>query len=497
VHPDTGDGAENFFSLVLKRRFERALLGGEGKIENIVLWGAGTIGQSVTAVWSGPRFTHIVSGYRKELAKDLGGKKVLSPSIINSLAPQETAILLGMSGPFQVDVIQRLRKWGFALPQHQIDGRAFSPGVGNKFVLPVATGGSPAECLRALEELGFDYRVLRGTERLSGNQDGDVDVIVQGSASEEIFNLDVWDKSGQSKVEVDFFVWAPEKLNSAQILPLKLWNSLFEDFEMVHGVKVATASKRIDAVIYHLLFDKHSLEVGFETDGKPSRNGPWVKSRLRQEIAQHLPAESAHIVDSMVLMHEYLASKGYLPELDIVRRIENERIRQAGQASFLSGLSEGRRVNSNKELIVFIIRGDIFYEQTVDQIAQSLSEKGLTLIHTQRISSANASNATQGIRGGVWAESNASRQSGVPSGFMVFVDHKPKGATSKQKIEHPYLSNEIYGGKSAVRAELARVTEFPDGLFFHTPDDEREAFDYLRIIAPEWVDDFRMKLDET
>ena len=67
--------------------------------------------------------------------------------------------------------------------------------------------------------------------------------------------------------------------------------------------------------------------------------------------------------------------------------------------------------------------------------------------------------------------------------MISFIDTNPKSNFRDTTEEYPYRTSKIYDLKSEIRSELTKLSDHKDTInFFHSPDDELEAYEYLDIL---------------
>ena len=99
--------------------------------------------------------------------------------------------------------------------------------------------------------------------------------------------------------------------------------------------------------------------------------------------------------------------------------------------------------------------------------------------------------ATSAMRSGNWSLEDGNDLSGGPAALISFIDRNPKDITNGIEMEiYPYRGNEIYQGKNIIREELNKKVPLKKNLnFIHSPDDEREALEYISILPREHLED--------
>jgi hypothetical protein len=181
-----------------------------------------------------------------------------------------------------------------------------------------------------------------------------------------------------------------------------------------------------------------------------------------------------------------LISNSFFMPLDRARQLERQCYQFGHNTTSTKLLLEGKRMNSDVELIVFIIRKVSIQNNLINYIKSFFEEKGLVFIDTVIFNSKVSTRMTLGARGGNWNATEIDRLSGGPVGLIAFLDPFPsKIFFNGYGVNlHYYRSNIMYNYKDELRKILSNKVKSVTTLnFLHSPDDEQESLDYLDIIS--------------
>ena len=94
------------------------------------------------------------------------------------------------------------------------------------------------------------------------------------------------------------------------------------------------------------------------------------------------------------------------------------------------------------------------------------------------------------MRSGNWSIEDENDLSGGPAALISFIDRNPKDISNNIEMQiYPYRGNEIYQSKNVIREGLNKKVSSKKNLnFIHSPDDEREALEYISILPKDHLE---------
>jgi hypothetical protein len=216
-------------------------------------------------------------------------------------------------------------------------------------------------------------------------------------------------------------------------------------------------------------------------------NTVFERCKLEQK-SKVFPGTFGDSGQSVAAQIEFLSKNLMSIPLDRARQMERQFAQLGYDASSLRMTLLPRRMFEDKELIVFVLREAVLRYDLLNEIKNFYEQKGLIWISTNMFQSENRSKIETLIRSGNWSSTEIDRLSGGPVGLICFADINIE-ENALSKLDDPsqtYIGNKCYRTKAALRKTLSRSIGLSLTLnFVHSPDDEREALQYLDLIGSE------------
>ena len=472
----------------VEEKLERALSGSERseKSTKIFVWGTGLTAQDLLSQWSGPKICGILDNDPSKWGTELFGITVRSIEELKNLEPESVAFILAISLPFQEEVVLQLELAGFNLAKHRIDGRVVSPVLAPRLALPLRAGVAPREAFERMNLSGIRYCLLRPQKNLLELEAADFDILLHEQDLERLVVLDLFDLTAETRIyEFDLFITSFFREDVAPTFPRDMEASMLADaFPDSANVKRLSPLSQLEALVFHTIFYKPQSAYIDSGDCEPSPKTTSVS--LINEYAKLAGIGRLHRPEEL---WGFLYARGLIPPLDFARKLE-QNANHLGPTSWLrrNPLKAGR-FSPNQEILLFVVRSEV-ESHDIPLLVSIIESLGVKLIVSRALSSEDATFLKSRTRGGVWAESERSRKSGLPIHLLAFLDNEPSDPEPSHLVEHPYLGNRIYGMKQHIRREFAKARGLDihiPPLLFHSPDDEREAFEYASLLGGDFV----------
>jgi hypothetical protein len=339
--------------------------------------------------------------------------------------------------------------------------------------------------LEQLQAAGLRYAALRWFESLPELPAGeDLDLLVDDADLAAVRGLlddgpgtqavDLYSASGAPGADFRQIAYYPPFL-AEQIL----------DRAVVHRsrCRVPSPHDHFLSLAYHALYHK-----GWAS-GLPSRDSAR-RSRVRpehdytailQEMARRLDIRVSITLDDL---HDYLDTAGWQPPRDTLIKLS----RHNRWLRALVGRSAMRP--DDARLGVFLLRREALARGGVQRAVEQIQLHGFQIVETLSLKPQQVERATRNIRGGTWTAGPWQHSGGPPAAAIVVYDAHPIPPTWRQRRRFPLVANARFLTKDQIR------DVFNEGLpksehcnVIHSSDTDHEAIDYLRIIAPDKVDD--------
>jgi len=444
---------------------------------HIVVWGSGAVARDLLESWAGLPRPRVCDSNATRWGSSVGGFTVESPTLLSELDPEQTLVILAMSVPFQNEVASVLSHRGFNHARHRLDGRIISPVREPRLVVEVREDVGATDAFRIMSEAGIKY-VLLHPPKLDRVPPSDYDILLDERDLARFFGLQIHcsASSDTASAEFDFYLTSRERLDAKSVMPPHLTNALFADARKDReGCMRLSGASQFAALAFRTLFSKAEEEY---SDRQPSSSE--VVGQLESE--SFLPEDLPKFHPSK--LWNYLEARDFLPPLDVCRKLSQSLQLASQKPSWLEQKLSPSRLFRSKELIVFVIRSGANHKIVAHEILNFFDVPENHVLVNRPLTSEEIDRAVAMIRGGVWRESPASSDAGLPARLLCWIDHDPKPPRVEAGSEHPFLGNDIYARKQILRKHLSSEVFGDDspGLYFHCPDDEREALDYAEVI---------------
>ncbi len=124
-----------------------------------------------------------------------------------------------------------------------------------------------------------------------------------------------------------------------------------------------------------------------------------------------------------------------------------------------------------------------------------IAEHGFQIVETIAIDGPRSETVARSLRGGNWGAGPWAKSGGEPVAAIVAFDPAPIRPSRRERKRFPWLANARLLKKDAIRdAFNANRSASEHCNVIHSSDNGREARDYLRIVAPERVDEIVARL---
>lgn len=472
----------------VQERLERALSSGERfeKATKIFVWGTGLTAQDLLSQWSGPDICGIFDNDPSKWGTELLGITVRTIEELKNLEPESVAFILAISLPFQEEVVLQLKRAGFNLEKHRIDGRVVSPVLAPRLALPLRAGVTPLEAFQRMSVSGIRYCLLWPRKDLFELEAADFDVLLHEQDLERLVGLNLFDLTAPTRIyEFDFFITSFFREDVAPTFPRHMEASMLANaFPDSADVKTLSPLSQLEALVFRTIF--HKPQSAYIESGNRELSPKTTLFFRINEYAKLAGIGKFHRPEEL---WGFLYARGLIPPLDFARKLE-QNANHLGPMSWLRrNPLKARRFAPNQEILLFVVRSEV-ESHDIPLLVSIFESLGPKLIASRALSSEEATFLKSRTRGGVWAESERSRKAGLPIHLLVFLDSEPSDPEPSHLVEHPYLGNRIYGMKQHIRREFAKArgldVDIPP-LLFHSPDDEREAFEYASLLGGDFV----------
>ena len=352
--------------------------------------------------------------------------------------------------------------------------------------------GRPLEFLKALNEAGICYVVLRWFEDIPRTPEAeramrqDVDLLVDSFAIEGVCRVaarfpgdvkfDFYSQTGRSGTAFKKYPYYPPVLAN-EILAHRRFH---ED-----GFFVPSPQGHFKSLAYHLVYHKgiaSGIPTGCEvvTDPSPARDYLRAMETLATECSIPLPAPI-----TLLALHEYLKSEQWSMPHDLMVRWPQ----QHAWMHWLIRYEEEIVAQGAKDfpgLTVFLLRSDALEPAMMVKAEERLRTK-FKILKTEVLSPAQVQRVMRSVRGGNWIEHKKTTLV-EPRLALMCEDRQPRimAADHPLRRKYPLVKNENVFLKNDVRAELnAMFPITPKRIAIHGSDNEIEAQHFLKAIYGE------------
>jgi len=351
----------------------------------------------------------------------------------------------------------------------------------------------PSGLAERLKETGLRYAVLRWFESLPEIAPGeDLDVLV---ADDDVDALRALLESEPGVQPVDLYSASGldhSDFQGAAYYPPSLATGLL-DRAVVHasGFLTPAPGDHLRSLAYHAVYHKgpgsgFPSELLGRTEKDPEHDYPAELARLTAQLG-------APVLRTLEDVDAYLASEGWRPPLDALRRFapSNPWIEAA-----VGTTSVARAEDS--ELTVFLVRERTLATLTTAAVLEELEHVGFDVVDVVELDDEARARTARSLRGGNWGQGPFPVSGGDPVVVVAALHHDPDPPQPDLLSRYPHLTNaEVAVAKQRVRRAVEARTDAA-GAFnpIHSSDNEQEAWEYLEIAVPEAAARIRADVDE-
>lgn len=368
--------------------------------------------------------------------------------------------------------------------------RYLRPGLGVK------------EFFEELNRLGVRYAVLRWFDDLPSIAPGeDIDLLFGDEAMEKVEHLFTSNKS-RGAIKCDIYSSGGLPDSSFEGLPYyeqRLADEILANTVMVKGVFRAPDTRRhLLSLAYHAVYHKaHGSGLPLNPGEPPLK---VVTDHDYAAVIENLADEEGIRIDTSLRgLHRFLGEQGWMPAVDTIRKLSKNR---PLLALFLSESKDALSVRGDwqpqSQLCVFVVREWAFQRNLVPWICANLRHYGFDIKWVHELNADERELAHTRIRGGNWNHGPFPVSGGPPAALIVACDYAPEPPDPEMKRKQPFARNARFVTmKQLLRNGVNR--HLPDALRVnpvHSADDDHEAWDYLRSVCPQKVENIRQRLAE-
>jgi hypothetical protein len=336
-----------------------------------------------------------------------------------------------------------------------------------------------------LARAGVRYAVLRWFEDLPELEPGeDLDLLVADEDVEAVQEI-LADEPGL--IPVDLYSvsgLSGSAFRNAAYFPPTLARGLL-DRSVPHpsGFRVPAPLDHLHSMAYHAVYHKGaSSGLDGSSTTTPEHDYPTVLRNIAEQVG-------APTASSLAEMDEYLASVGWRPPEDTLRRLSptNDWV---ARTFFDAGAAA---TSDLPELAVFLIRERALDHTSLEELTSVLDYSGFEVVVCERLSAAGAERCVDQARGGNWGRGPFPTSGGPPAAIIVAVHYRPKRPDQATLTRHPHLTNvTVHKAKDRMRRLIARRVPREERFnAVHSSDNEIDAWQYVEMGLPERVDAVR------
>ena len=395
--------------------------------------------------------------------------------------PEEIFIIINSS--FQVDICNQLENIGYILPQHQINGLATTLKLPGE-MLKLSRNHTLDDFFYEIKDK-VNYCVMRSFTDLPEKVPGwDIDIII--------------DKKGIDRLKKNIKCIIPNNNYSGLGIECYLTPSLnkeltyYPDYITIPALKNRQLYKKqlyvpneyhsLIILAYTCVFLKSEKKTGINYDNE-FRN---VNTKYVKELNNYRKKLKIDFTISAQGLYNFLRKMNIAPPLDWARHIAIMRMGQGENIGWLKKLLKNKRRYADRELIIIIIRESALQHQILNHIIDFyLEQKSLKFNAITLFNNKMKKKAEKAMRSGNWNDVDGKTLSGRPAGLISFVDRSPENITDRiEKKIYPFRGNKLYQMKNKIRDKLNKKIKTKSAInFMHSPDDEREALEYISLLS--------------
>lgn len=447
----------------------------------IICFGTGGSAQDFVDMFGANIFCYALDNNAEKYGEKFNGLDIFPPSkLIAEENPDRVLIIINSS--FQVEICKQLESLGFGKRQHQINGLAFTLNLPGK-MLKLRRGTSLTDFFSSISDI--NYCVIRSWEELPHQvPDWDVDIFISPEGYSRLLAVEaVSDDPLDAGLGIECYespwdydngdlVYFPDYISSCALNNKILYKGLLNVPDDYHSLIL---------MAHTCLYLKSPAKTGLNLDNKYNFHSKYIDCiqnlSERLQLAVELTGRG---------LQKFLRDEKFEAPLDWARYVEIKRSAAGEDTGWLPELLRASRRYEFSELIVIVIRTSAFDQGVRDIIVHHLkNDFGLKLNGATRLGEEQKTLAKKVMRSGNWGES----ESGGPEEIITFIDSAPQvSSDSVERRIYPYRNNLVYFKKNELRE---RLTKYSKGIlnFFHSPDDEREAIEYLSVLSSRQLSD--------
>jgi hypothetical protein len=211
----------------------------------------------------------------------------------------------------------------------------------------------------------------------------------------------------------------------------------------------------------------------------------------RAVLGQLAEREGINCELSLEGLDDLLAAQGWRPSHDALARLM--RYNPWIQARFFKDPPRGPEWA--RGLSVFLIRRVAVERNAVEQLVQLIERSGFEILLVKRLAPDESQNAEATIRGGNWRAGPWPVSGGPPAVAVVALDLCPRPVPEDLKAKHPLLDNgRVYETKLRVRDAFNESLPAKERCnCAHSSDNAWHAVEYLAVVAPEAIEQLRVR----
>jgi hypothetical protein len=345
--------------------------------------------------------------------------------------------------------------------------------------------------LRLLQARGVRHAVLRWFDTLPQMKPGeDLDLLVDDADLEAVRAM-LDDGPGIQPIDLYSVTGLPgADFRGMPYYPPYLAEELLDRAIVHQGLcRVPGPREHFLSLAYHALYHKGG-ESGIVRRGRQGRRRradhdyPGILRQLAERLGSDVPI-------TLEDLDAYLDAQGWRPPHDML-------VRHSCRNRWIRSLvpHPKQRCAAEDRLAVFLIREEALRRGGAERAAKLLEERGFRIIITRLFDDRTATMIARSVRGGNWGRGPWPISGGPPVAAIVVYDPVPLTVSRAQRRRFPFLANARLLCKERIRDAFNEgVPENQHCNVVHSSDNGREAMDYLRIVAPDIVDEVVAGID--
>jgi hypothetical protein len=339
--------------------------------------------------------------------------------------------------------------------------------------------------LREISARGIKHAVLRWFEGLPHVAPGeDIDLLVADEHLEQVRDLldsgpgiqpiDLYSASGLPGSDYRSLPYFPPYLATA------LLDQAVEYRELC---RVPAPSDHFRSMVYHALYHK-GFSAGLASQwrhwpvwGRPEHDYPAILAEMATSLGEAMPI-------TMEDLDTWLDSQAWRPPHDMLVRLAKKNRWLARQ------LADGQQEAFDDQIAVFLLRREAMSRGGIDRAVGLLRYEGFHLLATHKFPADQVDSFARTLRGGNWGAGPWPLSGGPPVAAIVVFDPQPLELTRRERRKYPFVASQRILCKERLREQFNRG--YPDSEqcnAIHSSDNGREAYDYLRVVMPERIDE--------